>query len=155
MEVFSFKGSYFKVGLTHLLFLLRRPPLKAKLCLLPPPRGLRLPVAQTLASLWILCVCVCVCVCVLVGSRLPPTLGGPSLWSVIWAAMGCWLSFPCVRGLQKGPFENRDRLRLGHLCTLGCLSPASPRVLSSLTDAVARAPWFCLGFGFLIFRTKG
>lgn len=53
------KGSYFKVGLTHLLFLLRRPPLKAERCLLPPPHGLRLPIVQTLASLWILCVCVC------------------------------------------------------------------------------------------------
>lgn len=139
MEVFSFKGSYFRVGLTHLLFLLKSSPLRAEHYLLPLPCGPHLPLVRHL-PLWTLRVGG--------GGReaLPPW-GGPI--SVVCNLSGFGLD-GWLRQAQTGapPYSTPPSL-----ASLGFL--LASRVQFSLTNPVARAPWFYLGPRPLSCRVRG
>lgn len=98
VEVSSAKGSYFKVGLTQIFFLVRSSAWRAEHCLLPLPCWpLCLQCRPTSSCASRLCE----------EGRLFSLSEDPVLWNVIRVALGEWVGWFSVCGLAPEKSEKR------------------------------------------------
>ena len=98
---------------------------------------------------------VCVCVCVCWGEQASPHPGRTQFMECNLSSYGLLARFSTH---ERAPERSPLRTETGPGWSTSLPWAACPLLLqeSSLVEhAVARAPCFCLGFGFLIFRTKG